>query len=210
VEVRMRLMAYQRYTYSGWVQDFTYDANDNRSYFDAGRVKIEFMSDPSAPRVVIYCKQPLRKGSLISNIRNYKNEPVMGETVYTITTIEPNITTFADFALDVVVDFIDDESAIDAACDEMFSMCGNPGQERLIGDYLQSFYEWAIEALEFEGADIDNESFANMVIFDFYEGRTDKWEATDQIWQAGYSAIAHQSGFHDGADEMGEGTGEEI
>jgi hypothetical protein len=100
-----------------------------------------------------------------------------------------------------------DEEAIADACDVMFTMCGNAGQETLIGDYLGDFEAWASDALEAEGAADDFDTFADMVI-SWYDGRMDKWHATNQIWSQGYAYMSNQSGYHDGADEVGEGTGE--
>lgn len=105
-------------------------------------------------------------------------------------------------------EFADDELAITAAVDEMFSCCGNPGQERLIGDYLSDFEDWAIDVLEVEGGTQDSfDAYKNMIIEDWYDGDMEKWFGTDIIWALGYDTIASQFGFHDSHDEQGEGTG---
>lgn len=118
---------------------------------------------------------------------------------------------FASYALDMGQIFMDDEAAIDEAFDEMFSMCGNAGQESLIGDYAEHFYEWAHVALEHEVADGTTwSSFAAMVIYDWYAGDTQKFNGTDIIWAQGWIMIARQSGYHDSEDEYGEGAGQEF
>lgn len=104
-------------------------------------------------------------------------------------------------------EFADDEEAIAMAADEMFTMCGNPGQESLIGDYLVDFEDWAYTILETEDHEKDSmEAFAAEVI-DWYGGEMDKWWGTYEIWLSGYDLIATMYGFHDKSDEMGEGTG---
>lgn len=119
---------------------------------------------------------------------------------------------FASYALSAGGSFPDDEEAVASACDEMFSMCGNAGQEAMIGDVLDLFDEWALNILESEtdhrGSSFSE--FANMVVNDWYGGRADKWDATDQIWGQGWIKIAEQSGYHDASDEYGEGTGLEF
>lgn len=120
--------------------------------------------------------------------------------------------TFGSYALAGDGLYPDDEEAIYDACQNMLSMCGNPGQEVLIGDQLDNFEDWALEILEDESASTGStwESFKAMVIEDWYDGRVDKFMGTDYIWGAGWLDIANQSGFHDSKDEYGEGTGNEF
>ena len=115
---------------------------------------------------------------------------------------------FDDYAGMAIGGFPDDEEAISSASDEMFSMCGNAGQETLIGDYLADFEEWAYTVLETEDASKDSwNSFSEMVINDWYDGRIDKWDGTYLIWQRGFEMVASMYGHHDSTDEHGEGTG---
>lgn len=103
-----------------------------------------------------------------------------------------------------------DEEAVADACDVMFSMCGNAGQETLIGDLLQDFEDWALGVLEeefHEGTTWDE--FSQLVI-GWYDGRMDKFNGTDLIWLQGFNYMANQSGYHDAADEFGEGKGQEF
>ena len=103
-----------------------------------------------------------------------------------------------------------DEEVVQQAGETMFSMTGNPGQERLIGDFLSDFSDWANEALEAEGAALSWNDFAAMVRDEWYNGDEQKWNGTDIIWSAGYDRISFQSGWHDRGDEAGEGKGEEF
>lgn len=105
-----------------------------------------------------------------------------------------------------------DEEATDETIDLMLSMCGNLGQETLIGEQMENFYDWALATLESE-TDTRGQAwseFVEMVINDWYEGRQDKWDGTDEIWAEGWTHIAEQSGYHDARDEMGEGVGQEF
>lgn len=119
---------------------------------------------------------------------------------------------FADYIVDLAMDaYPSDEEAIQQAFDSMFSMCGNAGQESLIGEHAEWFFEWGIEALEHaEARGTDFKSFAQIVIEECYGGRQDMWSATDLIWAEGWSMIAKQSGYHDSEDEYGEGAGQEF
>lgn len=120
---------------------------------------------------------------------------------------------FASYSLGDVNSYPSDEEAAMQAIDDMFSMCGNAGQEAILGEVLDRFYEWALEILEDEVSTRGStfQEFKEMVITDWYEGRLDKWEGnTDLIWSEGWVQIAEQSGFHDARDEMGEGTGQEF
>lgn len=119
---------------------------------------------------------------------------------------------FGTYALSSDVSFPDDEEAVAEAASNMFNMCGNAGQEAMIGDLLEEFSEWALQILESE-TDTRGSSwseFAEMVVTDWYDGQVDKWEGTSQIWAEGWIAIAEQSGYHDSSDEYGEGTGQEF
>lgn len=119
--------------------------------------------------------------------------------------------TFGSYALAGDGLYPDDEEAISAACEEMLSMCGNAGQETLIGDNLEDFFDWALQALEEEKAyAIEWTDFEAMVVEEWYAGRYDKWLGTDYIWGRGWMSIANQSGNHDSRDEYGEGTGQQF
>lgn len=119
---------------------------------------------------------------------------------------------FATYRLSDKAGYPDDEEAVSAACDLMFNMCGNAGQEAMIGDYLIDFDDWALNILESETDHRGSswEDFAQMVIEEWYEGRLDKWQGTSEIWSEGWIAIAEQSGYHDAKDEYGEGAGQEF
>lgn len=106
----------------------------------------------------------------------------------------------------------EDEEAVSEAADSMFSLCGNAGQETLIGDQLDNFEEWANGILENESDNVGTtfEDFAEMVTEDWYEGREDKFAGTRVIWSVGWAKIAKQSGYHDAHDEAGEGMGQEF
>lgn len=119
--------------------------------------------------------------------------------------------TFAKYSRSSSSDFPDDEAAVDEALEHMFSLCGNAGQERLIADCIEDFFEWAIYALEAEVADGTHwEHFVQIVIEEWYGGRFDKWSGTEDIWAEGWIMVAEQSGYHDAKDEVGEGTGQEF
>ena len=120
--------------------------------------------------------------------------------------------TFHDYALDLdQADFPEDEDAVASACEEMFSMCGNAGQETLIADQLEVFTDWGIQALEEEMAyGTAWGDFVLLVVEEWYEGRVDKWQGTRDIWAVGWRMVAEQSGYHDSQDEQGEGTGGEF
>lgn len=107
----------------------------------------------------------------------------------------------------------EDEEAIFEAADYMMSMCGNPGQEAILGEVLGAFEDWAIAILENESdhRGANWAEFVEMVIMEWYEGDYTKWAYnTDQIWVDGWTMIAEQSGYHDNRDEQGEGTGNEF
>jgi hypothetical protein len=98
----------------------------------------------------------------------------------------------------------EDEEAIDEAVDHMFQMAGNEGQVSILTRGVGDFWDWAERALEVED---DYTNYEDVIIsaigFDAYSG-------TIEIWQAGYDIMADQSGYHDGYDEHGEGTGREF
>lgn len=106
--------------------------------------------------------------------------------------------------VDIVINIIggvEDEAAVHAACDTMMNLCGNPGQETLIGEHIEDFAEWALDVLEGETEEGTNaEDFAAMVT-EWYGGDFDKFDGTDIIWYQGWEIIADQSGWHDVADE---------
>lgn len=104
-----------------------------------------------------------------------------------------------------------DEQAISEAADEMFSMCGNAGQEALIGNNIDVFEEWAMGLLEEQGFPYNTwDAFQEYMTVNAFDGDLQKWEGTDIIWGHGYTRIAAQSGYHDSYDEYGEGTGLEV
>lgn len=94
----MRLMAYQRYRYTARLFDYEIanDANGTMVYTEVGDVDIDFATDPNAPRVVIFCAVPLRKGVQLKAIRNPRGVYVMGESTYTVTGVEPIISVLGD------------------------------------------------------------------------------------------------------------------
>lgn len=100
----------------------------------------------------------------------------------------------------------DDETAIEDAIMYMFSMCGNAGQETLIGDHVEDFEMWALPALEEEGA---FGTFADMMSRINYDD-PQKFRATEQIWEGGYDMMVGQSTYHDHYDEQGEGEGDNV
>ena len=121
--------------------------------------------------------------------------------------------TFADYNMgSAQADYPDDDTAVEDASYTMFSCCGNPGQEALIGDNMEWFNEWGIEILEDESSNRGTTfgEFADMVLNDIYDGDLEKWWGTYEIWNEGWSQIAAQSGYHDSDDEEGEGTGREF
>lgn len=119
--------------------------------------------------------------------------------------------TFKTYALNSAAEFPEDEEAIVQASEHMLSLCGNAGQETLIGDLLTNFEEWAAVVLENEEGNEGTtwDSFRTLVL-DWYDGRVDKLEGTEQIWAEGWIKIAEQSGYHDARDEYGEGMGQEF
>jgi hypothetical protein len=104
---------------------------------------------------------------------------------------------------------VGDEEVTDQAVEQMFSMCGNAGQEALIGDLAGDFYDWALEVLEVELSNRGTTwgDFRQMLL-EWYGGREDKVQGTEDIWSEGWQIIAEQSGYHDTKDEYGEGTGD--
>jgi hypothetical protein len=118
--------------------------------------------------------------------------------------------TFTDYWIEGKANYPDDEEAVAQACEYMLSLCGNPGQETLIGDQLENFSDWANGALEEESADGTNFYDFVLMVIEWYEGRTDKFFGTQEIWKEGWIMIAEQSGYHDARDETGEGTGQEF
>lgn len=104
---------------------------------------------------------------------------------------------------------VGDEEAVDEAVEAMFGMCGNAGQEALIGDLAGDFYDWALEILEVELTSRGSTwgDFRQMLL-EWYGGREDKVKGTEQIWSEGWQMVAEQSGYHDTKDEYGEGTGD--
>ena len=79
----------------------------------------------------------------------------------------------------------------------------------MIGDCVSDFEDWAITALEFFVDDVSWDTTRGLIL-EWYGGRVDKLEGTEDIWYQGWEAIAHQSGYHDSKDEQGEGTGQEF
>lgn len=105
----------------------------------------------------------------------------------------------------------DDEEAAQWAIEDMLGMCGNPGQEAMIGDHAEDFFDWAIQALEEEAAYATGwTEFSQMVLEEWYGGRIDMWQATEAIWGHGWTEMADQAGAHDSRDEYGEGTGQPL
>lgn len=119
---------------------------------------------------------------------------------------------FGDYAGPEGAQYPSDEESVVTAGELMLSMCGNPGQESLIGDQLDNFSDWALAILEDEVSTRGSTfaEFGEMVREDWYDGRIDKWMGTDLIWARGWAKIAHQSGYHDAYDEIGEGSGQEF
>lgn len=120
-----------------------------------------------------------------------------------------NWATYADAA--GAYEYPDDEEAVAQTLDEMLSMVGNAGQERLIGDGIEAFDHWAAGALEEAGFPYNTwEAFKGYMIANAFDGRDDKFLGSHIIWGVGFDNIARQSGYHDRYDEQGEGTGQEF
>lgn len=100
-----------------------------------------------------------------------------------------------------------DEEVIEGTIDEMLGMCGNAGQETLINRNAQAFFDWSLAALEEEGA---FDSFDGMLSNLDVNYEDHSLQGTMEIWQYGYQAMVGQSSFHDGFDEQGEGTGDNV
>ena len=95
-----------------------------------------------------------------------------------------------------------DAEAIAEAVDTMYSMVGNNGQEAILDEAMGAFIAWAEEAVEYQhGAD----GFPEVLNL-----RADKYDGTDDIWEAGFEIISEVSGYHDSPDEAGEGQGQEF
>lgn len=95
-----------------------------------------------------------------------------------------------------------DEAAVAEAEDTMRGMTGNAGQDAILDEAMPNFTDWAIRALEAPG--VFGEFPAVLQL------REDKYNGTNQIWEAGYEIIADASQYHDESDESGEGTGDEV
>lgn len=95
----------------------------------------------------------------------------------------------------------DDEGAIADAVDMMFSLCGNAGQEAIIGNGCAAFEKWAIEALEgIGGADGNYPGYVQTII----EATSySAWFGSQEIWDEGYEAMSAQSYYHDGKPDVG-------
>lgn len=86
----MKLFTWRRYNYTADFYDYTIqnDANGTLSYFLKGPVEIDFMNDPSAPRVVILSDKPLRRKSQLANIRGRDGKELLPGAIYLVTTVE--------------------------------------------------------------------------------------------------------------------------
>lgn len=116
--------------------------------------------------------------------------------------------TFWEYALEVGADFPEDEEAIDQAFDHMTSLCGNAGQEAMLLEVSQDFYDWALAALEEDVVDGTTFDSFTGLLMEWYDGRGDKVDGTIDIYAQGWMMIAEQSGYHDAEDEYGEGMGQ--
>jgi len=100
-----------------------------------------------------------------------------------------------------------DEDAIEEAVDYMFSMCGNAGQESIIGRGLPAFETWGMAALEGIGGNDGNYGeYVGAITAAVGESA---YFGSQEIWDAGYDALSQQSKFHDGKPDTG-GTGVEF
>jgi hypothetical protein len=100
-----------------------------------------------------------------------------------------------------------DDDAVAEAVDMMFSMCGNAGQEAIIGNGLEAFDRWGIEALE--GINGNNGDYGHYIDTIVEATSYDAWYGSQIIWDEGYNALSAQSHYHDGKPDVGE-TGQEF
>lgn len=120
---------------------------------------------------------------------------------------------FGSYVLEGKDNYPEDEDAIQAALETAVGMCGNAGQEVMVMDISQDFWDWAIDILETEGSEgADGTSWDSfkVLLLEWYGGRTDKVNGTEEIWGQAWAQVAQQSGYHDSTDEYGEGTGTEF
>lgn len=96
-----------------------------------------------------------------------------------------------------------DDGAVEEAVDMMFSMCGNAGQEAIIGNGCAAFETWGLDALEgLNGNNGEHGSFIGAILDAVGYSA---WFGTQEIWDEGYQALSAQSHFHDGPDVGGTG-----
>lgn len=95
-----------------------------------------------------------------------------------------------------------DEAVIAEAEQTMRGMTGNAGQDAILDEAMPNFIAWAEQALE---APLVADQFPEVL-----QLREDKYDGTDDIWEAGYNIIRSGSAYHDSGDEQGEGTGTEF
>ena len=98
--------------------------------------------------------------------------------------------------------YAQDDEAIAMAVDMMFSMCGNAGQESIIGNGCAAFESWGIAALEGLGSNDGNypEYISTIIGAVGYSA----WYGSQEIWDEGYEALSEQSHFHDGQPDVGD------
>lgn len=108
-------------------------------------------------------------------------------------------------------DYPDDEEAVQMALEDALASCGNAGQESMVMEVGEDFWDWALTILEDESA-IEGTTWEEffLMLIEWYGGRTDKAQGTEEIWGQAWVAVAEQSGYHDSKDEYGEGAGREF
>jgi len=102
---------------------------------------------------------------------------------------------------------IDDEDALADMIDIMYSSCGNNGQTAIIDKVADDFEDFVMPQLEDAEEAQDWSSW-----YDHYIqllGQSE-YNAVDLILEDAYNNYAAQTHYHDGYDEQGEGTGEEV
>lgn len=92
----MKPLAYQRYKYSAELYKFSRETVGDSStlnYYFVGNVAITAGVDQNG-RMTIRSEQPFAIGSLLSNIKDVNNTPILDDTIWQISNLEPVLNAF--------------------------------------------------------------------------------------------------------------------
>lgn len=92
----MKTSAYQRYKYTGDVYKYVRKVVGDTStleYYFTGTVPILVGVDKTQ-RMIIRCEQPFELGTVITNIKDSNNEPILEGTSWSINNLQPIFNSF--------------------------------------------------------------------------------------------------------------------